>query len=110
MATVCKYVRMALTPEVKVKRVVVAQLKELGAYYFYPISGGFGASGVPDIVGCYKGKFYGIECKAGKNKQTPIQLKNLTLIELSGGIASVVNEDNLRSIKQILDGELKWVP
>ena len=110
MATVCKYVRMALTPEVKVKRVVVAQLKELGAYYFYPISGGFGASGVPDIVGCYKGKFYGIECKAGKNKPTPLQLKNLTLIALAGGIASVVNEDNMRSIKQILDGELKWVP
>jgi len=110
MATVCKYVRMALTPEVKVKRVVVAQLKELGAYYFYPISGGFGASGVPDIVGCYKGKFYGIECKAGKNKPTPLQLKNLTLITLAGGIASVVNEDNMRSIKQILDGELKWVP
>ena len=32
---------MALTPEAKVKKKVVAQLKELGAYYFYPVTGGY---------------------------------------------------------------------
>ena len=101
---------MALTPEVKVKRVVVAQLKELGAYYFYPVTGGSGASGVPDIVGCYEGKFFGIECKAGKNKPTPLQLKNLILIQSAGGIAAVVNEDNMKNIKQLLTGELEWMP
>ena len=56
-----------MTPEAKVKKVVVKQLRNLGAYYFYPVTGGYGRSGVPDIVGCYKGKFFGIECKAGKN-------------------------------------------
>lgn len=101
---------MALTPEVKVKRVVVAQLKELGAYYFYPVTGGFGASGVPDIVGCYEGRFYGIECKAGKNKPTPLQLKNLLLIQSAGGIAAVVNEDNMKDIQQILEGVITWTP
>ena len=58
---------MAMTPEAKVKKVVVKQLKELGAYYFFPATGGYGKSGVPDIVGCYKGMFFGIECKAGNN-------------------------------------------
>lgn len=101
---------MALTPEVKVKRVVVAQLKALGAYYFYPVTGGFGASGVPDIVGCYEGRFYGIECKAGKNKPTPLQLKNLLLIQSAGGIAAVVNEDNMKDIQQILEGVITWTP
>jgi Holliday junction resolvase len=59
-----------MTPEAKVKRVITKQLKEMGAYYFYPATGGYGRSGVPDIVGCYKGRFFGIECKAGKNKPT----------------------------------------
>ena len=52
---------MAMTPEAKVKKVVSKQLKELGAYYFYPATGGYGRSGVPDIVGCYRGMFFGIE-------------------------------------------------
>ena len=101
---------MALTPEVKVKRVVVAQLKELKAYYFYPVTGGYGASGVPDIVGSFGGKFFGIECKAGNNRPTPLQLKNLLQIQASGGIAAVVNEENMHNIQQILKGEVLWTP
>ena len=56
-----------MTPEKKVKNKVVAILKEHKAYYFYPITGGYGRSGVPDIVGCYRGIFFGIECKAKGN-------------------------------------------
>lgn len=93
---------MAATPEVKVKKIVVQQLKALGAYYFYPVTGGFGASGVPDIVGCFDGGFFGIECKAGKNKATDLQLKNLRDIEIAGGFAIIVNEDNMHSVADIL--------
>jgi Holliday junction resolvase len=87
-----------MTPEAKVKKKVVAQLKELGAYYFYPVTGGDGQSGVPDIVGCYKGFFFGIECKAGKNKPTPLQDKNLKQIRAAGGLDLVVNEDNMLGV------------
>jgi Holliday junction resolvase len=89
---------MAATPESKVKKKVVEQLKKLGAYYFYPVTGGFGASGVPDIVGCYKGKFFAIECKAGKNKPTPLQQKNIDTIAAQGGAVWVVNEDNMEGV------------
>lgn len=89
---------MASTPEVKVKRHVVAHLKELGAYYFYPVTGGYGASGVPDIVGCYKGKFFAIECKAGKNKPTALQQKNIDSIAAQGGAVWVVNEENMEGV------------
>ena len=98
---------MVLTPEAKVKKVVVRHLKLLGAYYFYPVTGGYGMSGVPDIVGCYNGKFFGIECKAGSNKPTALQSKNLTNIELAGGIAVVVNEKNMNDIEGILKGVAK---
>lgn len=89
---------MAQTPEVKVKRRVVAQLDLLGAYYFYPVTGGYGSSGVPDIVGCYKGKFFAIECKAGKNKPTPLQQKNIDSIAAQGGAVWVVNEENMMGV------------
>lgn len=89
---------MAQTPEVKVKRNVVAQLNQLGAYFFYPVMGGYGSSGVPDIVGCYKGKFFAIECKAGKNKPTPLQQKNIDRIATQRGAVCVVNEENMMGV------------
>ena len=95
---------MAMTPEGKVKRVVVKQLKELGAYYFFPMTGGYGKSGVPDIIGCYEGKFFGIECKAGKNTPTALQEKNLRDIKEAKGASWVVNEDNMDQVKGMLDG------
>jgi len=93
---------LATTPEKKVKDKVVKVLKELGAYYFYASTNGFGNSGVPDIVGCYNGKFFGIECKAGKNKPTALQLRNLKQIADNGGIALVVNEDNIAEVREKL--------
>jgi Holliday junction resolvase len=89
---------VASTPEAKVKKKVVAQLKTLGAYFFYPVTGGYGASGVPDIVGCYKGKFFAFECKAGKNKPTALQQKNIDDILTQGGAVWVVNEQNMEEV------------
>lgn len=95
---------MAKTPEAKVKERVVRQLKELGAYYFYPVTGGFGSSGVPDIVGCYRGRFFGIECKAKGNKPTELQKMNLNKVEGVGGIALVIDESNVDNVGLYLKG------
>ena len=86
---------MAATPESKVKKQVVKVLQEVGAYYFYPVTGGYGRSGVPDVVACLRGRFIGIECKAGRGQTTALQDKNLRDIENAGGISWVVNEVNL---------------
>lgn len=88
-----------MTPEKKVKNKVVKILKDFDAYYFFPATHGYGTSGVPDIVVCYCGWFIGIECKAGKNKPTPLQEHNLTMIRENGGIAMVVNEDNIDDVR-----------
>lgn len=93
---------MAATPEKKVKAKVVSILKEMGAYYFYPFTGGYGRSGVPDIIGCYKGRFFGIECKAGKNKTTALQDREISLIHDAEGVAWVVNEENVDSVRDTL--------
>jgi Holliday junction resolvase len=93
---------MAMTPEKKVKNKVVRLLKEYGAYYFFPASYGMGRSGVPDIVCCLRGYFIGIECKAGKNKPTPLQEKELADIIKAGGVSCVINEDNMAELESIL--------
>lgn len=93
---------MAMTPEKKVKNKVVRLLKECGAYYFFPASYGMGRSGVPDIVCCLRGYFIGIECKAGKNKPTPLQEKELADIIKAGGVSCVINEDNMTELESIL--------
>jgi penicillin-binding protein-related factor A (putative recombinase) len=68
------------------------------------MTGGYGRSGVPDIVGCYRGMFFGIEVKAGKNKPTALQMRNLQEIEAQDGIALVVNEDNVSRVEEYLNG------
>ena len=90
-----------MTPEAKVKKKVVAILKKYEAYYFYPVTGGYGRRGVPDVIACHDGRFIGIECKAGSNKPTPLQEKNLSDIQTAGGVALVVNEDNINTVEEL---------
>lgn len=89
-----------MTPETKVKKKVREVLKALGAYYVMPVTGGFGNSGAPDFVVCLDGRFIGIECKAGKGKTTALQEKNLAQIRSAGGLAIVINEENLHELEK----------
>jgi hypothetical protein len=91
-----------MTPEAKVKRKVVDTLKRFNVYYFYPVTRGYGASGVPDIVACVAGQFVGIECKAGNNKPTALQKRNLEQIETAGGRTLVINEDNTDAVGDLI--------
>lgn len=86
---------MAATPESKVKKKVVDVLKQHGAYFFYPVTGGYGRSGVPDIVCCWKGRFIGIECKAKGGTVTQLQMKNLNEIVTQGGISLIIDETGI---------------
>jgi hypothetical protein len=94
---------MAVKPEVAVKKKIKALLEQHKAYYFTPVTSGFGSSGVPDFVACIKGRFVGIEAKAGKGKPTALQDKNLIDIMNSGGVAIVVNEHGLEDLELLLN-------
>jgi len=95
---------MAKTPEGKVKDEVRRILKHLNVYYFMPATGGYGRSGVPDIVCCVNGKFVGVECKAGLNQPTELQKREMENIRMSGGIAVVINEGSVRGLADLLRG------
>lgn len=90
------------TPEKKVKDKVKKLLAEYGAYYFMPATGGYGKSGVPDIVACIKGRFVGIECKANGGKPTALQEKNLMDIINKGGISILVDETGIEAFKVLI--------
>ena len=90
------------TKEALVKRKVVDVIKKNNAYYFFPATGGYGRSGVPDVVCCYRGHFIAIECKAGTNKPTPLQEAEMAKILQAQGFVRVVNEDNIDDVEAML--------
>lgn len=59
--------------------------KLVGCWHFAPYMAGFGAGGVPDRVGCYRGKFFAIEVKREGKEPTPIQTRRMAEIEAAGG-------------------------
>lgn len=95
-----------MTPEAKVKTRVKRVLEELGAYFFSPQSGIYGRSGIPDIVGCYRGKFFAVECKAGTNTTTALQDKEIDKIRAARGMVFVVHERNIDEWEAIMRREL----
>jgi hypothetical protein len=97
---------MARTPEAAVKAAVRKVLDRLGIYHFMPPGMGLGRSGIPDIIGCYKGRFVAIECKAGKGKVTALQERELIAICNAGGFTFVVNETCLDELEERL---LAWI-
>ena len=90
------------TPERIIKNKAKTALARLGAYYTFPMTGGYGSSGVPDILCCYRGVFIGLECKANGNKPTRLQESHIKEINMNGGIAFIVDEHNVDNLYQIL--------
>jgi pantoate kinase len=93
---------MAQTPEAKVKEKIKKILKEHNVYFAMPMGTGYGNSGVPDFLCCVNGRFLAIEAKAGKGIPTALQEKNMRDIKAAGGMAVVINEDDLDWLKVVI--------
>lgn len=84
---------------------------EAKGWYYFPSQNGFGVSGIPDIIGVYKGFAFGIELKAPgrrgeKNRGcSPHQYAQLLAIKQVGGYAAVVDggEDINTFIRWLLE-------
>ena len=74
-----------MTPEGKAKAGIKKVLAEYDCWYFMPSMNGYGRSGIPDFVGCYKGQFFAIEAKAQDGKLTPNQEREAVAIHTAGG-------------------------
>jgi len=94
------------TPEARVKK----RIRELlaGVLYRQPTTGGYGSSGQLDFTVCVNGRYLGIEAKSiessyGKRGPTALQWAEIDAIRAAGGIAMVVDEDNLGDVKTVVD-------
>ena len=91
-----------MTPEAKVKQQIKQILKELDLWYFMPPANGYGRSGIPDFIGCLKGRLIAIEAKAGKGKTTALQDREIQKIKDAGGFVLIVNESNIHTLKDLV--------
>ena len=96
---------MANTPEGKVKAKVKALLDKYNIYHFMPATGGYGRSGIPDIICCANGKFLAIECKAHGGRLTALQRRELDRIELAGGVCYVIYGEDVGPLEKILTSD-----
>ena len=89
-------------------------LKSKGAYCEKIFGGGYQASGIPDILCCYRGYFLAIEIKSptGKGRASDIQKLKIKAIRDAGGVAFITDniEDVERVLKFIDDGNLELLP
>jgi hypothetical protein len=74
-----------MTPEGKVKAEIKKVLAEYGCWYFMPAMNGYGRSGIPDFIGCYKGVFFAVEAKSANGKLTPNQEREVAAMLAAGG-------------------------
>lgn len=91
--------------EAHVKRKVKALLDSyLHLFWFMPQGTGFGKSGIPDFVICYKGHMIGIETKLDASKKpTALQEYQMERMRKAGAHAMVIHKDNIDELKELLD-------
>jgi hypothetical protein len=98
---------------------VLDYLDEIGAWGIkYWAGAKYTKKGIPDILACVNGHFFGIEDKAETGKPKLLQLKNLEWMQRAGGFGILLypNEfDNfkrflneLRSDDILTDWQCKW--
>lgn len=74
-----------------------------GAYVEKIFGGGFQASGIPDLLVCYKGLFIAIEVKSPthKGRASDIQKLKIRRIRECGGIAFIT--DSLEEVQEVFE-------
>lgn len=82
-------------PETKLVEKIIDRLKAEGGFWVKIHGGPMQQTGIPDIVGCYKGKFIGMEVKIPGNKLSALQTVVLKELEEAGakcGVAYSIEE------------------
>ena len=91
-------------------RKMVKHMRAQGAYA-NKTHGNMYSSGIPDIVGCYRGVYLGLEAKVPgrENTVTELQQAQLDKIEEAGGVSAVVTsiqdvDDALAEAEELMLG------
>lgn len=78
-------------------------LDEKGAYNIKYFGCAMTSAGVPDLLVCFKGIFFGIELKAEDGKPSELQLLNLRKINKAGGVGVLLYPKDFERFKTLLN-------
>ncbi len=88
--------------ETTLKNKVSAYLKTVPALWFFKVHGSwFQKMGIPDMIGCWQGRFFALELKIEGNLPTPIQSHTIQKIKEAGGIVGVCY--TLEDVKKLFE-------
>jgi Holliday junction resolvase len=89
--------------ERKIVKAIMAYLKTVPGCFCWKEHGGmFGTAGIPDIIACIGGRFYGFEVKTETGKPTKLQEAVMRKINAAGGTALVVRSvDEVRAVVEV---------
>ena len=98
--------------EAHVTMCVADYLRLRQVWFFRPLGHLGQIPGIPDFVGCWRGRFLGIECKAPRPLNTPKQIAGflgekqraqLLAIHEAGGLAIVATD--IDDVRQVMEGQ-----
>lgn len=86
--------------ESDIVRSILRYLRTVPHCFAWKEHGGmYGTAGIPDIIACINGRFYGFEVKTRTGKATKLQEATVRKILASGGMAAVVRSvDEVRAV------------
>ena len=73
-------------------------------YIKYWAGNRFTKEGIPDILACINGKFYGIELKGNGGRPSVLQLITLQKIKEAGGIGILLYPEDLKRFENFING------
>ena len=77
--------------EAKLSRYCMDRLERLPDSFWFVTTGGvFQRRGIPDIVGCLRGTFVGLELKTSRGRPTTLQVYTLEKLLSSGGVGAIL--------------------
>ena len=75
-------------------------ITSVGGWWFKVWGNAFTRNGVPDLLCCINGKFFGIELKSTNGTPSKLQEREVALIKSAGGIAGVYWPEDFERLKE----------
>ena len=91
--------------ESDIVKAIMKYLKTVPGCFAWKEHGGmYGTAGIPDIIACIGGRFFGFEVKTEDGKPTKLQEATIRKILAAGGTALVVR--SVDEVRAAIDGSL----
>lgn len=69
-------------------------------WYFKHWAGAYSKSGIPDVIACVAGRFVGIELKKDDGIPSPLQIRNIELIQAAKGHGYILYPKDFEAFKK----------